>query len=524
MPKSKFPYDTPPDATRMSADEIRAHNARVASWVYNAENRQVRNEKTRMRMAKWVTCTLAQKGRSSRLRAAEAERPAEEREARRQARLAASRKYRASNRDVLARRERKRRRNERKKPDYPEKLRLLREKRREKNGATGEVTPPSSGPSDSPTMLTSPPPGFIPCEIPSYLGSNWRDHVEFSGWGNRTYWLLLLGAKQGVYSLKVTCIAAIEDGYEASQVIEGFQRWEQVLPAWAKHCYHRHRKCAQHTEACAEGPCPEHPRQAPAAKLDVIRPKRERSVRGSSTPAATQERGGKVKRDPDAGAGIKSGSPAPKIKKAESPAPASITRAKPVRAQRAPPPTYTPTPVPETDSESEMPAGSVPLYDPDSSDDDIRTVPLSPTPGARGYAPREPQRVRQLEEIKRDYMPRQKRSQASLTSPAKSTEPAVPAVPAVSTVPSTSRGGGAREGKQREWTLGESASAGPSRMTPASLSWDDPFYVAGGTIHHSSKKAFEDVGSGPVRVVMGWEAATRAARDAVQGGGSAMDL
>jgi hypothetical protein len=45
---------------------------------------------------------------------------------------------------------------------------------------------------------------------------------------------------------------------------------------------------------------------------------------------------------------------------------------------------------------------------------------------------------------------------------------------------------------------------------------DDPFYVGpSGAIHHSGSKAFEDVSSGPVRVVMGWEEAIRVAREVV---------
>jgi hypothetical protein len=43
---------------------------------------------------------------------------------------------------------------------------------------------------------------------------------------------------------------------------------------------------------------------------------------------------------------------------------------------------------------------------------------------------------------------------------------------------------------------------------------DDPFYVsANGSIHHSSADAFGDVEAGPVQVVLGWEAATRYARE-----------
>ncbi|KAJ7511930.1 hypothetical protein B0H11DRAFT_1899426 [Mycena galericulata] len=594
----RFPYDTPPDSSKMSRDEIRAYNARVASWVYNDEHRADRNMKTRARMAK--------------LRAAEADLLPEERETRREARRASARKYRENNRDNLAHRERKRRSKQRKTPEYQEKyttfasywkisflrfsrdrLRLLREKRREdKQRGSSSAELPLSGQSGNSSAapppadlfsslnqrrrpmampltpladLASPPPEFIPCEIPNYLGSNWRNHAQFSGWGNRTYWVLLLGSKQGVYSLKVTCLGAIEGTYKASEAMEGFQRWEHVLPAWAKHCFHRHGRCATHTFACSDNACPEHPRPAGATTAEVIRVKREPGV-AASAPAALRER--TIKRDPDAGSAMKRGSPPPRIKedpsaparKVESPAPKArspplsivVREKKPVRSgpRRAPPPTYTPTPVPETDSDTEMPTGGVPLYDPDSSDDNmdgggaLGTSPASsPTPGARGGED-VAKRVRRLEEIKQAYVPRQRKSQAvrsPLFTPGVSAGSSVSTPPAsspsVSTPPATSaavggaKGGNGRDesastaragpsaavrgtkgGKRREESA-STARAGPSRL--AQPSWDDPFYVVGGTIHHSSQKAFDDVVNGPVKVVMGWDAATRAAREAV---------
>ncbi|KAJ7459135.1 hypothetical protein B0H11DRAFT_1924469 [Mycena galericulata] len=122
----RFPYDTPPDSSHMSKDDIRAYNARVASWVYNDE-----------------------------LRAAEATLPLEERETRREARRASARKYRENNRDNLARRERKRRHKERNTPQHQEKLRLLREKRREeKQRKLGAAELPFSGQSASSSTVS----------------------------------------------------------------------------------------------------------------------------------------------------------------------------------------------------------------------------------------------------------------------------------------------------------------------------------------------------------------------------------
>ncbi|KAJ7458378.1 hypothetical protein B0H11DRAFT_2243076 [Mycena galericulata] len=344
--------------------------------------------------------------------------------------------------------------------------------------------------------LAPPPPDFVSCEIPLYLGSNWRNHVEFSGWGNRTYWVLLLGGKQGVYSLKVTCVAAIQGAYEPSDVMEGFQRWEHVLVAWAKHCYHRHAKCRQHPAACSKSSCPTHTERHDDA--------------------------GRAIKKEDAAPVIKQGSPAAKVKnegtravrKAESPTPLSVTRG-----------TYTPTPVPETDSERDTPPGGVPLFDPDSSDDMMDGggaggPPSSPTPvsrrGGDSVIDAPASRVRPLEEIRRDYVALPRRLKAA-------TSPLMPSGESSTSTsnPASTRAGGRKEGKRREMESASMAQAGPSHLKAAS--WDDPFYVAGGTIHHSSKEAFEDVSSGPVRVVMGWEAATRVAREAVRGGATTRD-
>ncbi|KAJ7763612.1 hypothetical protein DFH07DRAFT_956421 [Mycena maculata] len=92
-------------AGEMTKEQITAHNARVASWVYN-----------------------------DKLRAADANRPKEEREVRRQARLEAARRYRENNRGVLAQRERRRRRHEEKAPNFKKIARDLKDARRKRLG------------------------------------------------------------------------------------------------------------------------------------------------------------------------------------------------------------------------------------------------------------------------------------------------------------------------------------------------------------------------------------------------------
>ncbi|KAJ7925409.1 hypothetical protein B0H13DRAFT_1863244 [Mycena leptocephala] len=47
---------------------------------------------------------------------------------------------------------------------------------------------------------SAPPRDFVPCAIPLHLGDNFTNHVDFSSKGNKRYWILHLGAGQGVYS------------------------------------------------------------------------------------------------------------------------------------------------------------------------------------------------------------------------------------------------------------------------------------------------------------------------------------
>ncbi|KAJ7432959.1 hypothetical protein B0H11DRAFT_1939938 [Mycena galericulata] len=118
-----FPFDPPPDARKMSKEEIGAYNARVASWIYN-----------------------------DKLRAAEAARPAEEREARREARLASSRKYR----ERLRTRREKRREQKKAGAIVSERLEVPMEERRE-HEAGGETPCTSSSCTSSSAQSDTPP-------------------------------------------------------------------------------------------------------------------------------------------------------------------------------------------------------------------------------------------------------------------------------------------------------------------------------------------------------------------------------
>ncbi|KAJ7662032.1 hypothetical protein DFH06DRAFT_1325355 [Mycena polygramma] len=338
------------------------------------------------------------------------------------------------------------------------------------------------------SRLAAPPAGFEPCEIPKYLGANFKDHLTFSRVRNKTYWILFSGPNQGVYSLKVTCLAAKEAADNEEDVIGALETWEEVLRAWAAHCFHRHGKCAIHTQACVSGRCAAH---APSARagtsttIKVVRVKREAIVK--------IEPGVKLE------AGVKQENTL-----ATPPRPATAPRPKRT-VERAAPPSY--TPIPETDSDSDgLPAGSAPLFDPDSPESAPPARLPSYDPDAPVHNPsaltpsrlsRSPSRAATPARISRSYStgPGPSRSQSGALG-ASSVARGVSSISRVSRVRGVAGGG---------------------QGSTSTASVDDAFYVdARGAIHHSSADAFKQVGAGPVQVVLGWEAATKYARELVE--------
>ncbi|KAJ7446033.1 hypothetical protein B0H11DRAFT_1930375 [Mycena galericulata] len=235
--------------------------------------------------------------------------------------------------------------------------------------ATDTVVPPSL------VGLAPPPASFVPCLIPNYLDNNFTDHIDFSRRRNKTYWVLFVSSKQGMYSLKKACMAAKDSRYTEEEVIGSFQHWSALLPVWATHCYHRHSKCSEHRNACAVGACPDHP-APPDPTPSTIRVRRREPVSpGVKRESVKRESAtAEVKRESSStpnkrGRGVKLESTMPPIKSEAAAFPVkrgdlSVRNPNP-RTARRPPPSY--TPVPETDSESDGPA--VPLYDSDSSEE-----------------------------------------------------------------------------------------------------------------------------------------------------------
>ncbi|KAJ7603382.1 hypothetical protein DFH06DRAFT_1151912 [Mycena polygramma] len=299
------------------------------------------------------------------------------------------------------------------------------------------------------SRLAAPPAGFEPCEIPKYLGANFKDHLTFSRVRNKTYWILFSGPNQELTrARRVTCLAAKEAADNEEDVIGALETWEEVLRAWAAHCFHRHGKCAIHTQACVSGRCAAHAPSARAGTSTTIKVVPKRTI------------------------------------------------------ERAAPPSY--TPIPETDSDSDgLPAGSAPLFDPDSPESAPPARLPSYDPDAPVHNPsaltpsrlsRSPSRAATPARISHSY--------STGPGPSRSQSGALGASSVARGVSSISRVRGV---------------AGGGQGSTSTASVDDAFYVdARGAIHHSSADAFKQVGAGPVQVVLGWEAATKYARELVE--------
>ncbi|KAJ7797689.1 hypothetical protein B0H13DRAFT_2392046 [Mycena leptocephala] len=421
--------------------------------------------------------------------------------------------------------------------------------------------------------LAAPPEDFSPCTIPLHLGVNFTNHVEFSGKGNKRYWVLHLGHGQGVYTLKVECVAAAGRYAKVPEAYEPLDRWQLVVSHWAKHCFHRHGKCASHRNACTDGQCPTHPA---AEYPGEVRVPRRMKVELDGKGSIKTERDVSVKVECDAKVKLERGVlPLAAARSAARPRPESLSRATStsiclppsreatplvgppskrnlaLRARRAaqkeeqtgrpPPPRY--TPIEETESEGEG-GHRQPLFDPDSSEEErsappLRTSTLRPTTAAEQERPApapvsatppsptpssRPMRMRRIEDIAASYKPHPRAIAVPPPSSAGVSSVSSLSMSSLSTSPATSPAISTSTWAKQRGVAGTAAGAGDEKGASVSMRdvedpgahLDDPFFVASsGVIHHSSSRAFEDVSSGPVWVVMGWEEATRVALEVV---------
>ncbi|KAJ7164581.1 hypothetical protein C8R43DRAFT_946400 [Mycena crocata] len=399
--------------------------------------------------------------------------------------------------------------------------------------------------------LAVPPSTFIPCPVRNYMASNFKGHEDFSRKGNRTYWVLFVSEKQGIFHLaaipderiRADCLWAIDNKYAEKNVVGAFDTWEELLPVWAKNCYHTHRRCIRHSNACQRTACPEHPLKLDGAEvkteikaepLDVIRVPRLTAPVKIKAESVKREEKHEVPpsvRRPTTRA-TRAASVVARPPSASPPRPGQAKRQRRAAVPLVPPPSYTPVPETEFGSDGEPLA---PLFDSDS-DSEAAVAALtrrsatkllsSPPPAAvlppagRGASPH-PNNTAVLSAASTPTS--LSASVASLTSLAVSSvtvsTPSSPPVTSASSLSQSPSWAPPSKGKARAVTPGMSISQTLHRpiararasVQPPAL--DDPFYVtAVGTIHHSSAEALKAVRTGGVTVVIGWDEATKLGR------------
>ncbi|KAJ7667889.1 hypothetical protein DFH06DRAFT_1126579 [Mycena polygramma] len=331
--------------------------------------------------------------------------------------------------------------------------------------------------------LADPPADFVACVVPNHLDANFDNHFDFSRRRNQTYWVLFVSPKSGMYS------------YKKYAEIEGFGTFNsqtKMLVAWAKNCFHRHRKCGC-ASACHLVACPEHPKE------------QDLSERGGSAV---------VKREPSAVV-------VPPVRGATT-----------GRSHTSRPPSHTPPPSPPSPvlslfaSDTPSPRSPVlSLFAPDTDDEQEVCAGLG---GVRASTPpRLPAPPAVSAPAPQVLLPSAPSASASTSTSSNSGAP--PSSVAVSSESSLSssvsgatsvvEGAGERVSRRRpedsasRWGGEDSASRRPRKKR---VTEDDAFYVSSsGVIRHSSKAALADVEDGAVQVVFGWDAATLRAREVV---------
>ncbi|KAJ7036059.1 hypothetical protein C8F04DRAFT_1181831 [Mycena alexandri] len=385
--------------------------------------------------------------------------------------------------------------------------------------------------------LGPPPPDFIPCRLYEIFGANFTNHAEFSRQGNKTYWVLFSWAREAVYTLKPDCLAGKELEDDERDVVASIAEWAEVLRVWAAFCYHKHAKCEHHAHACGRSTCPGHPRpEKPPA------------------PSTRRDPRVKVEVKVEVGLGVKRERVTPKL---ERTTPRLETRSTPATktSKRRAPVSYTPVPQSPSNDDSDddiVEPGGVPLWAPDTP----------PPPPARPLVPVQEELpvasvgskrgVSAVEDVddatharSRHAAPSRAPSTSATSAPTSTTLSSTSSLSASTTeAPDTAAKGKARaistvlsaSSISRAAYAGQSPApavlsrlsraggsaascpASPRIGTPSTVAStsrlvrrNDPFFVsAAGLIRDTSAAAFADIREGPVKVVVGWEAATRA--------------
>ncbi|KAJ7016687.1 hypothetical protein C8F04DRAFT_1201684 [Mycena alexandri] len=325
--------------------------------------------------------------------------------------------------------------------------------------------------------LAAPPANFVPCRLHEAFSGNFKNHADFSRQGNKTYWVVFSWAREAVFTLKADCLAGKEPEDDERDVVGSFAEWADVVRVWAAFCYHHHGKCERHPRSCARSMCPAHPRPY-------------------DPPAEPGRRDPRVKLEVkvEVGVGVKRERATPRL---ETP---KHRRAE-TSMRRAP---VSHTPVPQSPSDGYdsdvVEPGGVPLAQSTAA----TSPPTTTLSSASSLSASTVETAAPAGKGKeRAIYPLASTSSISRAAPARSStsHAAVPARPTTShaAVPAIPRAASPR-------TVASTSNASTSRV----VRLNDPFFVsAAGMIRVTSEAAFADIGEGPVKVVVGWEAATK---------------
>ncbi|KAJ7021082.1 hypothetical protein C8F04DRAFT_1195839 [Mycena alexandri] len=372
--------------------------------------------------------------------------------------------------------------------------------------------------------LAAPPANFVPCRLHEAFSGNFKNHGDFSRQGNKTYWVVFSWAREAVFTLKADCLAGKEPEDDERDVVGSFAEWADVVRVWAAFCYHHHGKCERHPRSCARSMCPAHPRpydppaepgrRDPRVKLEVkvevgVGVKRERATPRLETPkhrrAETSMRRAPVSHTPvlqspsdgyDSDVVEPGGVPlwAPDT----PPAVADVAVASAGRKREA-------SGVVDEDHAARSRSRHAGTTDSSRAQSTAATSPPTTTlSSASSLSASTVETAAPAGKGKeRAIYPLASTSSISRAAPARSStsHAAVPARPTTShaAVPAIPRAASPR-------TVASTSNASTSRV----VRLNDPFFVsAAGMIRITSEAAFADIGEGPVKVVVGWEAATK---------------
>ncbi|KAJ7163638.1 hypothetical protein C8R46DRAFT_1221057 [Mycena filopes] len=340
-------------------------------------------------------------------------------------------------------------------------------------------------------LLAAPPDDFIPCAVRNHMSGNFKNHSEFSASHQQTYWVLFWASKEnsdGMYSYKLNATQANRSCYEHDSMIGSVGTFREVLPAWAKHCFHHHRKCDVHAGACGNEAtlCPSHPRQvvdAPRIKREGVEPR----IKREPSSAPVRQRATRSKK--------RSGQKPPSASDSESDSDVVSPGGLPLQAPKV-----------SIAGGVGYWSGGPPTFTLDDVDVDHFHI-LYFIRGDECWCYGHPEADiggRRKGKARMDATPVWARGLSAAAGPS-----------AARASPSAARASGARSGGAGVSSASRARSAANRRGTPPP-SMDGVFYVTSrGFIHQSETAAFSDVGEG-LKVVVGWPEALEYAREAAE--------